>query len=487
MISALLMPGHNDEDDTEETGCVSVPDKRALKKLRDSLKSSKYGKPKWQKLRFLSEAQISERGDIVMLYWAGHPSENEVVFVKYRENLGSTANVFVQPVFGVRLNNRSDDDLEALRETAILVMDRLTEIHGVVTASGGTAVNVQLAGPRSLTEGLRPTLMTGLTVLSGVPISLNGEVINDLEQRLEKEKVERGYSVSETMSDLGRLFQWPPIDADAEAKLEAHRPKLRLAPPDDWVWAFEDSLEERTERASDDYIVVSGSDARLRDRLATADIGERAALSLEKFIAVHKATNMSLIGAWKGERALKLLLSLGLGVQFREATSDHWHVGVEINARYFRIGKERNLDAAQALSGALKKQVLLHLLALSQSCLENTKSVRIDILCPFPGKDEAETNTALDAVEEAIEEADFHTDDCVLFGSQIILGFDEQGLREELEDEGRLPRSGSDRRRTEEPDHFGGYEAEKRIARWVSENLDIGRRDKPSFLTSILN
>lgn len=487
MISAPLMPGHNDEDEAEESGCVTVPDKRALKKLRDSLKSSKYGKPKWQRLRLLSDAQISERGDIVMLYWAGHPSENEVVFVKYRENLGTTANVFVQPVFGVRLNNRSDDDLEALRETAILVMDRLTEIHGVVTASGGTAVNVQLAGPRSLTESMRPMLVTGLTVLSGVPISLNGDVINDLEQRLEKEKAERGYSVSDTMSDVGKMFQWPQLEEEAQAELEAHRPKLRLAPPDDWVWAFEDALEEGPERADDDYVVAAGSDPRLRDRLATADIGERAALSLEKFIAVHKATNMSLVGAWRGDRALKLLLSLGLGVQFRQATPDHWHVGVEINARYFRIGKERNPDAAQALSGALKKQIILHLIALSQSCLENTKSVRIDILCPFPGKDEAETNIALDAVEEAIEEADFLTDDCVMFGSQIMFGFDERGLREEMEDEGRLPRSGSGRRRTEEPDYFDEHEAEERIARRVSENLDIGRRDKSLLLASILN
>ena len=34
----------------------------------------------------------------------------------------------------------------------------------------------------------------------------------------------------------------------------------------------------------------------------------------------------------------------------------------------------------------------------------------------------------------------------VMFSSQIMFGFDERGLREEMEDEGRLPRSGSGRR-----------------------------------------
>lgn len=485
MISAPMMPGCRDEDETSEPGCVSVPDQSALKQLRSSLKSSKVGREKWQRLRLLSDAQIGDRGDIVMLYWAGTHSENEIAFVKYRERLGTIASVFVQPVFGVRLNSRSDDDLETLRETALLVTQRLIEIHGVVTASGGTAVNVQLTGPRNLTESMRPSIMVGLAVLSGVPVSINGEVVNDLEQRLEKEKAERGYTVSEPMSDLGRLFRWRPLDADDEARLEAYRPKLRLASADDWAWAFEDTLEEAPGKATDNYTVAGGSDPRLREQFAAADIGDRVALSLEKFFAVHNATNMSLIGAWKGDRTLKLLLSLGVGVQFQEATAEHWHVGVEINARYFRIGKGRNPDAARALCGALKKQVLLHLLALAQSCIENTKSVRIDVLCPFPERDEAETTAALDALEQAIEEADFHTDDCVQFGSQIIFGYDEQGLRDELEDEGRLPRSGSSRSRSED-DYFDAYEAEERIARRVSENLDIGRREKPSFLTGVV-
>jgi hypothetical protein len=470
MIAGPMMPFGEEENDDPRGGCFAIPDKRTLKRVRESLKGSRHGRHKWQRLRLLSEAQIGERGDIVMIYWADRPADGEVAFVKYRENLGSVAKVFVQPVFAVRLGSQTDDNLECWDEVAITVMDRIIEIHGVVTASGGTALDVQMTGPRLLMESLRNLVSRGLTVLSGVPVSVNGETVNNIEEQFAKERASLGYTVNPPSSDLGRMFRWPDSD---DSELEAHRSKLRLAAPDDWAWAFEDSIYDTEDERRGDHKVAAGSDDRLRELILNADVGDRAGLALEKFIDVHRVAGMGLFGVWVGEHSLKMLLSLDVLAQFREATDDHWHLGLEINARHFRFDRRHDLsDAAYTLSQAVKKQLVLHLISLSQSCLEHTKAVTFDILCPFSCREEEKDMDAiLDAISDALDDADLHTDDCVTFEIKIVFAFDEDAMRSSLEEEGRLPRSGREWRGREEPSLIDEYEAEERIVRRVSENI----------------
>lgn len=478
MIAGAMMP-FDDEDINPRGKCFNIPDKRSLKKVRDTLKGSRHGRPKWQKLRLLSEAQISERGDIVTVYWAENPVDGEISFVKYRENLGSAAKVFIQPVFAIRFGNQPDDDLDSWQEVATIVMDRIIELHGVVTASGGTALDIQMTGTRHLVESLRSFLTKTLTVLSGVPVTLNGQIVNNIEEQFAKERASLGYTVNPTSSDLGRLFRWPDFD---DAELEVHRPKLRLASPDDWVWAFEDTLCDTEYERRGDHKVTCGSDDRLRELIANADVGDKAGLALEKFIDVHRVAGVGLFGVWQGENSLKMLLSLDVSAQFRDVTEDHWHLGLEINARHFRIDKRHDLsDAAYTLGQAVKKQLLLHLVSLSRSCLEHTKAVTFDILCPFScGEDEKDMDAILDAISDALDDADLHTDDCVKFATRIVFAFDEDAMRYSLEEEGRLPRSGREWRGGKEPSWTDEYEAEERIAKRVSENIGarIGR-DRP--------
>ncbi|MCS4089352.1 hypothetical protein [Rhizobium sp. BK176] len=475
MIAGAMMP-FDDEDINPRGKCFNIPDKRALKKVRDILKVSRHGRPKWQKLRLLSEAQISERGDIVTVYWAENPADGEIAFVKYRENLGSAAKVFIQPMFAIRFGNQPDDDLDSWQEVAAIVMDRIIELHGVVSASGGTTLEIQLTGTRHLMESLKSFLTKALTVLSGVPVTLNGQIVNNIEEQFAKERASLGYTVNPPSGDLGRMFRWPDFD---DSELEAHRPKLRLASPDDWVWAFEDAIYDTEDERRGDHKVTAGSDDRLRELIANADVGDKAGLALEKFIDVHRVAGMGLFGVWQGEDSLKMLLSLDVFAQFCEATDDHWHLGLEINARHFRIDKRHDLsDAAYTLGQALKKQLLLHLVSLSRSCLEHTKEVTFDILCPFScGEDEKDMDAILDAVSDALDDAELHTDDSVTFGTRIVFAFDEDAMRYSLEQEGRLPRSGREWRGRKEPSWTDEYEAEERIAKRVSENIGtrIGR------------
>jgi hypothetical protein len=475
----------DDEDDYNPRGkCFNIPDKRGLKKVRDILKGSRHGRPKWQKLRLMSEAQISERGDIVTIYWADDPTDGEMAFVKYRENLGSTAKVLIQPMFAVRFGNQPDDDLESWEQLAATVLDRVIELHGVVTASGGTALEIQMTGTRHLMESLRTFLSKGLTVLSGVPVTLNGQVANNIEEQFANERAALGFTVNPTSADLGTMFRWPDID---DRELEVHRPKLRLAPPDDWVWAFEDAIYDTEDERRGDHKVTSGSDDRLRDLIANADLEDKAGLAMEKFIDVHRIAGMGLFGVWQGENSLKMLLSLDMSVQFCEVTDDHWHLGVEINARRFRIDKRHDLsDAAYTLGQALKKQLVLHFISLSQSCLEHTKEVTLDVLCPFSCReDEKDMHVILDAISEALDDAELHTDDCVNYGIRIVFAFDEAAMRYSLEEQGRLPRSERDWRGGHQSSWSDEYEAEDRIARRVSENIGLGfgkdRKDDAIF------
>ncbi|MBY3151353.1 hypothetical protein HFO56_02990 [Rhizobium laguerreae] len=472
MKAGQVMP-FDDEVPDPRGGFFIVPDKRTLKGVRESLKVSRHGRPKWQKLRFLSEAQPGERGDIVMVYWAERPADGEIAFVKYKENLGSAAKVFIQPVFAVRLGNQSDDNLECWEELAVTIMDRIIELHGVVTASEGKALDVQMTGPGPLMESLRTLVSPGLTVLSGVPISVNGSVVNNIEEQFAKERAALGYTVNPPLSDLGRMFRWPLRD---DTDLEVHRPKLRWAGADDWTWAFEDALYDSEDERRGDHKVAGGSDERLRELIVNADIGDRAGLALEKFIDVHRLAGMGMFGVWQGDSSLKLLLSLDLAAQFLEATDEHWHLGIEITPRHFRIDKKNDLsDAVFTIGEALRKQLVLHLTTLSQYCLEHTKSVTFDILCPFSCREkERDMEPILDAISEALDDADLHTDDCVTFDIRIVFAFDEDAMRKALEGDGRLPRSGPPHRHHEEPAWMDEYEAEERIAQRVSENLSIG-------------
>jgi hypothetical protein len=437
------------------SGAFIISDKRALKKLRETFKNSPVARHKWKQLKTLNDAQVGERADFVVLRWDEHerPEDSEVVFVKYREKLGPYASVFIQPVFAVRLGKNDDRDLETWAGVTANVLDRVTDFQTIVTATEGLELRVQLTGPSKLVADLETVLMMGTSILSGVPVFLNGVKMDRMLDNIETSNV-----VPNAEHNIGFAFQWPDNEFEEE---EADRLALRVAPKDAWASTGIETIGDfSVSPASDDLVSQVGRNQR----------DMKMELGIENFIKLHMIGNeMSLFGAWRSENDMTLV-SFGLSVEFADANPEAWHLGVEINLNMIPTGNA-SAQAAAAIAICLKKQFEASLRELIASVLERTQTVKLDFIAAYGATHRGEGyEFILEAIEDVLRELTDAIEN-VTFGRIVIFAFDEEGFKDQLEDQGveipgRLPRG-----RLRRHGQVATDDAETRIAEEVRRNL----------------
>jgi hypothetical protein len=374
-------------------------EKRLLKEMRSII--SNVGTPsKRYAGKMLAEAKIGERGDIVCMEMMEDINQTELVFIKYRERLGMTATVFVQPVFAIRTGPVSDKDVGTYGAALILVTKRLQQLQAAVSASGGNRIDVTLSGSRSLLDPAEAVLQAAGKTLRGIPVFVNGERVNGVP----RDPYLHGEGPQYAEPGVRAALRYDPIEIPEPDPLLDIRRLLKMAPRTSWMNDELDPvlLDEDVRQA---YVPISEygdlelSDCtthEMRQVCSRSGIEEQRSAAMVAFADIFEHSSSSPILATRDNKLVGAC-ALFTNVEISHADGSEWRFAVTFSVTPMMLHERSGEgdDDCLALGSALARQAIANCNSLVQSALEYTKRVTVDLFFAHPFLTEEEVSLAL--------------------------------------------------------------------------------------------
>jgi hypothetical protein len=377
-------------------------DKRHLKEVRSILAS--VGTPSKRFAgKLLAEAKLGDRGDIVCMELMEDPDQTELVFIKYRERLGLTATVFVQPVFAIRTGPVPDKDIGTYGAALILVTKRLQQLQAAVSASGGTRIDVTLSGSRGLLDPAEAILQAAGKTLRGIPVFVNGQRANEVP----RDPYLHGDGPQYAEPGVRAALKYVPIEVPEPDPLMGMRRLLKLAPRMAWMSDELDSglLDEDVRQG---YVPISEcgdltlsecTAREMRQVCSRSGVGEQTAAAIVAFADLLDQSSGTPIMATRGG-TLVGACGLFTNVEISHADDSEWRFAVDFGVNPMMPPKRsvEGDDDSLAIGSALARQAIAHCQSLVQSALEHTERVTVDLFFAHPYLTEEDVSLALVAL-----------------------------------------------------------------------------------------